>query len=266
MTEICFKEVSFSYGDQRVLSDITFHLIPEPYGIVGPNGAGKSTLLKLMDRFILPEKGTICLDHRPLGEYSLKELAKNIALIPQTPEYYPFTVREVVMLGRSPFGHRFQRPSSEDQEIVKQAMISAGVLELADRPVDQLSGGERQRVTLARAIAQQTNVLLLDEPTNHLDIEHQILICQLLREKARQGVLCIAVLHDLNLVSAFCDVVLVLSGGRLVERGTPSEVFTPKLVEQVYGIRVPKLTHPKLDAQLLCHKTRFTGYTTDTSQ
>ncbi|NLJ74726.1 MAG: ABC transporter ATP-binding protein [Firmicutes bacterium] len=246
MAEIRFDKVSFSYGDQPVLDDITFHLVPGTfYGIVGPNGAGKSTLLKLMDRFLLPEKGSIYLDNRPLSQYSLKELARNIALIPQTPEYYPFTAREVVMLGRFPFGHRFQSPSSEDQRIVEQAMMSAGVLELADRPVSQLSGGERQRVTLARAIAQRTNVLLLDEPTNHLDIEHQILICQLLREKSHQGALCIGVLHDLNLVSAFCDVVLVLSRGRLVKRGTPSEVFTPKLIEDVYGIRVPKLTHPE---------------------
>ena len=123
-------------------------------------------------------------------------------------------------------------------------MQEAGVLKLAERPVDQLSGGELQRVTLARALAQQTPILLLDEPTNHLDIEHQLQICQLLEGKAQEGMTCVAVLHDLNLVAAYCHDVLVLDQGRLVAQGPPGDVLTPDLVHAVYNVRIPDIRHP----------------------
>jgi iron complex transport system ATP-binding protein len=246
MTKLRLEEVSFAYGSEPVIKEVSLKLEAGVfYGIVGPNGAGKSTLLKLLDRYLLPQSGTIFLDNRNLNSYSLRELAQEVALIPQTSHYFPFTVREVVQLGRTPFNSRFQQPTLEDSSIVEASMEATGVTHLAGRLISDLSGGERQRVTIARAFAQQTKVLLLDEPTTHLDLEHQIRTCQLLQARSKQGVLSVAVLHDLNLVANYCDYVFVLNQGELVREGPPGEVFTPALIEEIYNVSVPAIYHPK---------------------
>ena len=152
--------------------------------MVGPNGAGKSTLLKLLDGYIRPQRGTVYLNGKDLRTYALAELAREIALIPQTSFYFPFTVEEMVLLGRTPFYSRLGAPSEEDRRIARASMEVTGIAHLASRLVSDLSGGERQRVTIARAFAQETKVLLLDEPTTHLDLEHQINTCRLLKEKS----------------------------------------------------------------------------------
>lgn len=240
-----FDNVGFTYGSAPVLEGLSFQISTGQFvGIVGPNGAGKSTVLKLMDRLLTPTAGEVRVGGRNISQYSLRELAKLIALIPQEPEYFPFTVRELVSLGRSPYRKGYGTLTPLDEEIVERAMQEAGVSEHAHRPVDQLSGGERQRVTLARALAQKTPVLLLDEPTNHLDIEHQLHICQLLEGKAGEGMTCVAVLHDLNLVAAYCHEVLVLDQGRLIAQGPPGDILTPKLVQEVYHVAVPDIRHP----------------------
>ena len=244
-TIIEFQDVYFAYSSRPVVSELTFALPSGRFiGIVGPNGAGKSTVLKLMDRLFVPTKGQVFVAGRNIAEYSLLELARLIALIPQEPQYFPFTVREIVTLGRSPYRRAYSGVSPQDEEIVEKAMADAGVLELADRVVDQLSGGEKQRVTVARALAQATDILLLDEPTNHLDIEHQLHICKLLRTKAEGGMTCVAVLHDLNLVAAYCHEVLVLHDGRLAAQGSPDDVLTPGLIREVYNVDVPDIRHP----------------------
>lgn len=246
MAKMRLQGVTFSYSTEPVLKEVSLALLPGVfYGIVGPNGAGKSTLLKLLDRFLLPQKGTVFLNEREVGSYSLRELAQEIAFIPQTSPYFPFSVLEVVLLARAPFSYRFQRPSAADFQIAKEAMAQTGVLDLARRSLHQLSGGERQRVLLARAFAQQTPVLLLDEPTAHLDLEHQIRLCELLRAKAREGVSCVAILHDLNLAANYCDYVYVLSQGVLVKKGPPSLVFTEELIKKVYNISALTLQHPQ---------------------
>lgn len=247
MTKIRLENVSYAYGKgDPVVKDVSLNLTGGNfYGIVGPNGAGKSTLLKLLDRYLIPQTGSVFLNGQNLNSYTLRELAKEVALIPQTAHYFPFTVQEVVQLGRTPFGSRFQPPTTEDLAIVDSSMEATDIKHLANRLISDLSGGERQRVTIARAFAQQTQVLLLDEPTTHLDLEHQIRTCQLLQAKAKEGVLCVAVLHDLNLVANYCDYVFVLNHGELVQEGTPSEVFTPALIEEIYHVTVPALVHPK---------------------
>ncbi|NMB00296.1 MAG: heme ABC transporter ATP-binding protein [Firmicutes bacterium] len=246
MAKIRLENVTFAYDRELVIQDLSLQLKPGLfYGVVGPNGAGKSTLLKLIDGYITPYKGTVYLNERKLQSYSLRELSGEIALIPQTSYYFPFTVEEVVLLGRSPFYTRLGTPADEDMEVAKASMRETGVADFSHRLVSDLSGGERQRVTLARAFAQQTEVLLLDEPTTHLDLEHQINTCRLLKKKSEQGVTVLAVLHDLNLVASFCDYVFVLSKGSLVSEGTPQEVLTPELIREVFRVSVPTLTHPE---------------------
>ncbi|MDI9422934.1 MAG: ABC transporter ATP-binding protein [Bacillota bacterium] len=237
--------VTYAYGKTPVLQELSLGLQPSKfYGVVGPNGAGKSTLLKLMDGYLDPQQGVITLNDRPLQSYSLRELAQEVALIPQHSHYFPFTVEEMVLLGRTPFYTRLGQPSAKDVQLAQEAMQVTEVAHLAGRLVSDLSGGERQRVTLARAFAQHTKVLLLDEPTTHLDLEHQINTCQLLQKRAQEGVTCLAVLHDLNLVANFCDYVFVLGGGSLVKEGPPTDVFTPELIQKVFHVSVPSLLHP----------------------
>lgn len=246
MDKIRLEGVTYAYGEEPVVRDLNLTLRPGLfYGVVGPNGAGKSTLLKLIDAYLVPQQGRILLNGRDLRSYSLRELAQEIALIPQHSYYFPFTVEEMVLLGRTPFSSRLGSPSEGDREIARASMETAGVQHLAKRLVSELSGGERQRVTLARAFAQQTEVLLLDEPTTHLDLEHQIKTCTLLKERSRQGVTVLAVLHDLNLVASFCHHVFVMSGGRLVKEGPPGKVFTPELIKDVFKVDVPSLQHPE---------------------
>ncbi len=237
--------VTYSYDRDPVLQDLSLRIQPGLfYGVVGPNGAGKSTLLKLLDSYLKPHEGAIFLNDRPLSSYSLRELAREIAMVPQHSHYFPFTVEEMVLLGRTPFYTRLGKPRPKDVEIARSAMKVTEVEHLSHRLVSDLSGGERQRVTLARAFAQHTEILLLDEPTTHLDLEHQTNTCRLLQARSSGGVTCIAVLHDLNLVAAFCDYVFVLNQGILVTEGAPADVFTPELIEKVFRVSVPKLSHP----------------------
>lgn len=243
--KIRLDNVTYSYGKTPVIKSLSLQLKPSLfYGVVGPNGAGKSTLLKLMDSYLKPQEGAIFLDDRPLDSYNLRDLAREIAMIPQHSHYFPFTVKEMVLLGRTPFYTRLGQPNEADLEIVKEAMEVTEIGHLANRLVSDLSGGERQRVTLARAFAQRTQVLLLDEPTTHLDLEHQVNTCRLLKARSEEGVTCIAVLHDLNLVAGFCDYVFVLDQGAMVKKGVPEDVFTSELIEEVFHVSVPKLHHP----------------------
>ena len=245
MDKMFLEGVTFSYGTAPVVKDLNLRLKSSMfYGIVGPNGAGKSTLLKLLNRYLEPQQGSIVLKGKPLKNYRLPDLAREIAFIPQTSVYFPFTVEEVVLLGRTPYYSRLGKPSTTDLQIVEQCLMATEIVHLAQRSVNDLSGGERQRVTIARALAQQTDLLLFDEPTTHLDLEHQIKTCQLLQEQAEKGKTAVAVLHDLNLVANYCDYVFILHEGILVQEGTPDNVFSPELIQKIYNVSVPPLQHP----------------------
>ena len=226
------EAVAYSYDETPVLQELSLDLHSAKfYGVVGPNGAGKSTLLKLLNAYLIPQQGRIFLDSRPLGSYSLQDLAREIAMVPQHSHYFPFTVEEMVLLGRTPFYARLGQPSAEDKRIAAEAMELTDVSHLARRLVSELSGGERQRVTLARAFAQRTKILLLDEPTTHLDLEHQIKTCRLLKARSEGGNLpgCAARSEPR---SSLCDYVFVLEQGRLIREGVPAEVFTPEVIER----------------------------------
>ncbi|GAB4571880.1 MAG: ABC transporter ATP-binding protein [Anaerolineae bacterium] len=235
------REVQFAYGGHPVLRDISFALGAGQFvGLVGPNGTGKSTLLKVLGGLLPASAGQMALLGRSLDDYTAREVARIVAHVPQsTVLEFPFTVREVVLMGRSPFLGRFQLESALDREIAERAMRTTETLALADRPVNTLSGGEQQRVLIARALAQQPRILLLDEPTSNLDIRHQLALLALVRELAHEvGIGVVAALHDLPLAARFCDRVVMLAQGRVVADGTPAEVFTAYRLEQVFGVEV----------------------------
>ena len=218
-------------------------------GIVGPNGSGKSTLVRALSRALRPSAGAVLLEETDLyTRLSAHEAARAIGVVPQdTTVSLDFIVREVVRMGRAPHLPRrpFAAESAEDERIVTQAMQTAQVSALANRAVTTLSGGERQRVLFARALAQQPDVILLDEPTAHLDLRHQTETLTLARDLAHeQGKAVLAVLHDINLASAYCDFLVLLQDGRIVAQGTAEQVLTAENLQAVYGARVWIRRHP----------------------
>jgi iron complex transport system ATP-binding protein len=238
MTSLVATAVTASYGPRAVLRDCSFALgSGEIVAIVGPNGAGKSTLLRVLAGLLRPAAGRVSLDGQDLAALSRSDVARRVAVVPQIFDtLFPFTVREVVGLGRTARLGAFGRASTDDVAAVERAISELELEGLAERRIDRLSGGERQRAVLAMALAQETAVLLLDEPTVHLDPGHQLATLELLRElgKRRRLAVC-AVLHDLNLASTFASRIVALAGGRIVREGTPFEVLDADLVRAVFG-------------------------------
>lgn len=235
IVELC--GVTAGYGDRLVLHDCDLSLAAgEVVSVVGPNGAGKSTLLRVIAGLVAPRGGTATLDGTPVAALRRADLARRVAVVPQSFEtLFPFTVRELVALGRTARLDLLGRSSPSDAVAVVRAMETLELAMLAERRVDQLSGGERQRVVLAMALAQETAVLLLDEPTVHLDPAHQLATIALMRRLARErGLAVLAVVHDLTL-AALADRVVVLAAGRIVRDGSPLDVIDAELVREVFG-------------------------------
>ncbi len=212
----------------------------EILGVIGPNSAGKTTLIRLLTKVLEPARGEIRLDGTPLTRLTRWELARHVAVVPQDiPPGLPFTVRQVVLMGRYPHAPRRFFETADDVAVAREAMALTGVEELADAPVESLSGGERQRVIMARALAQEPRLLVLDEPTAHLDLRYQVECVGLLRRVNRErGVTVLLVSHDLNLAGEVADRLLLLHEGRLARLGAPTEVLEANLLERVYGCAV----------------------------
>ncbi len=204
--------------------------------IFGPNGSGKSTLLAMLSGEELPESGEVRLDGKNLSHFRRRELARKLAVLEQdVPGKLPFTVRDLVMLGRYPWKRPFQLADASDEAAVAAAIEAAGLGDSAAKRYCHLSGGEKQRAMLARMLAQQTEVLLLDEPTSRLDVTHHLAFFELARQLAHQGKCVIAVCHDLYTAPLFADTAWLLAGGRLIAAGQPAEVLTESHLAAAYG-------------------------------
>lgn len=238
-------------GERRVLRGVDLAVrAGEVLTLVGPNGAGKSTLLAALAADLAPAEGGLAVDGRPAADWTARELALRRAVLPQAATLsFPFTVAEVVRMGRAPWVGT--AAEDEDEAAVAEAMAATEVTDFADRPFSALSGGERARVALARVLAQGTRLLLLDEPTAALDLRHQEQVMRICRERAEAGRGVVVVLHDLGLAAAWADRAAVLHGGRLAAVGTPDEVFTEGLLGEVYGHPVRVLLDPDTGAPLI---------------
>jgi iron complex transport system ATP-binding protein len=204
--------------------------------LIGPNGAGKTTLLRALAG-LLPAQGRILLDGKDMAMTPPRERAKRVAYLPQGHQaHWPLPSRDIVALGRFPHGGDATRLSNVDAAIVANAMERADCEAFAGRNVQTLSGGERARVMMARVLAVQAPVLLADEPTAALDPRHQIAIMRVLKAEAARGPLVIAVTHDVMLAARFADRVMLMHEGALVADGPPSDVLTPELMQDVYGV------------------------------
>lgn len=233
--------VTCGYGTSLVLKNANVQIASGDFaGIVGPNGSGKSTLLRTVSRVLKPLQGKVLLEEEDLYRMPAAEVARSMAVVAQDQGMdFPFTVRDVVMMGRLPHIKRFAGESARDLEAVARAMEFTDTQILSDRQINELSGGEKQRVLLARALAQEPRVLLLDEPTSYLDLNYQIEIMELLvRLRRDHGLTIIMVLHDLNLASRYCDYLLVVKEGSIHAIGSPHQVITAKMIKEVYGCDV----------------------------
>jgi iron complex transport system ATP-binding protein len=245
---ISATDVSSGYGDRVVLHDISIALqAGDFYGVIGPNGSGKSTLLKTLTGVLKPSRGWVRLFGKEMAALSPREIARKIAAIPQEVSIlFPFTVWEIVAMGRHPHVGRFKREGPSDLEVIERAMTDTDTLRLGDRHIDELSGGERQRVIIARSLCQQPEALFLDEPTSHLDINHQVEIFELLTDLNRRRNLAVFVIsHDLNICAEYCRELIIIKEGRVFRRGAPEEILTPDTIEDVYGAEVSVLSNPK---------------------
>ena len=232
------RNLSLQYGQSDVVRNVSVQIkAREFFVIIGPNGAGKTTLLKAMAGLHRSTAGDILLRQRPVSEYSRKDLARSLAMVPQQiSAEFPFTVAETVIMGRYPHLGLLAVEGRRDLELAEQAMEFTEVLHLADRRLGQLSGGERQRVIIARAICQQSKVLLLDEPTASLDPAHQLRIMDLMeRLRQQEQITIVMVSHDLNLASAYADRLMLLKDGVVEKIGTPRQVLTRDQLTQSYG-------------------------------
>ena len=233
------RNIDFSYGENKALDNLFLTVEPGKfYGIVGPNGCGKTTFLDLLVRNKTPQSGTIEYLGRRIEGYTRRRLAREISLVPQ--DFYinfPFTVREIVLMGRHPYITRFASPSAEDLDIVDGVMRKMGIDKFRDKYITELSGGEKQRVIFARAMAQDTPVLILDEATSNMDIEYTLNSLDIMAygvEFKKQTV--IAALHNLNLAAAYCDELIFMKSGRIVSKGSTDEVLNEQNIKDVFEV------------------------------
>ena len=266
-----FRAVGFAYPTSARhrarpfrLADLSFAIAPgEIVGVIGPNSSGKTTLIRLLTRVLEPVEGEIALEGRRLRTWGRAELARQVAVVQQgVPRGFPFTVEELVLMGRYPHAPARYFEDPEDVRAARAAMSATGVLDLAPVALASLGGGETQRAVIARALAQEPRLLVLDEPTAHLDLRYQAETAALLRRLNRErGVTILLVSHDLNLAAEVSDRLLLLAEGRPVRLGTPEDVLEETLLAAVYGCDVRVESNPATG-----RPTVRVPYTTDVVQ
>ena len=231
------SDLSCGYGTKIIINRINLHIKKGEFVcIIGPNGSGKTTLLKAITRIIKPAKGNIFLEGRDLNNIDKREIAKKMAVVSQNLPIVSMTVKEFVLLGRTPHYKTLQLLENEsDIEVVEHAISMTGIERLQNSLMSEISGGEVQLSLIARALAQEPWILLLDEPTAHLDITHQVNILDLIKRLNKDYQLTvIIILHDLNLASEYCDRLILMNNGQITKTGIPEEVLNSIDLEEVY--------------------------------
>ncbi len=243
---LAFDDVRLRIGPREILRGVTLELgRGEMVGLAGPNGSGKTTLLRVASGVLPAGAGAVRVRGRPAASFSRRELARELAVVPQDAHIaFPFRAGEVVLMGRSPYLGPLGFETGADVRLAEEAMARVGIASLAERSILELSGGERQLVMVARALAQDARVLLLDEPTAHLDLRHKIVVLDLVREFVRSGRSALVVSHDLTLAARTCDRIALLREGALVATGAPADVITPQNLRTTFGIDADVLAAP----------------------
>ena len=239
-------DVHFSYGTAEVLRAIELSIEEGSYtGVIGPNGSGKTTLVKIVAGLMRPSRGEVFLGERNMRSLSKRSTAQSIAVVQQSeiPEF-GLTVREMVMLGRSPHHGGLHFDGEADKKIVENALERTDGAQLADRKLNELSGGELQRVRIARGLAQEPKLLILDEPTNHLDLYARLSLAELMQELNREGLAILVVSHNIDFVASNCQQIIILQDKAFRAVGSPQEVITEENIAHAFKIRVVVDTNP----------------------
>ena len=253
------KNLNFSYGSRQVLHDISFTVgSGEFLSILGPNGVGKSTLFRCVLGLLSGYTGTVTVDGTDVRSFSVREMAKHIAYIPQSSHpIFNYSVSDIVLMGRTSGLSTFRSPGKKDKELCQWAMEKVGISHLALRCFHRLSGGEQQLVLIARALVQKAPVLMLDEPTANLDFGNQLLVLEQARSLAREGYTVIQTTHHPEQSYLFSDRILTIQKGRVLKEGTPEEVLTEETIRALYGVdvEVVSLYHDKARICIPAHIT-----------
>lgn len=238
MALITADRLHVKIGGRTILQDIGFAVEAGTWiGLIGPNGSGKTTLLRTISG-LQSYTGSLIVNGRAVSDWKIREMAQQMAFVRQaTPLSFDFTVRDIVLLGRSPHKGYLDRTTRDDKELVRRALEWVDMGAFSTRSMFSLSGGERQRVFLAQALVQEAGLLLLDEPTTHLDVHHQYGFLDLVHSLVKQGCTVVAVFHELELAARYADHLFVLDGGRLVAAGAPQEVLTESLLASIFRIK-----------------------------
>ena len=255
--EIKGVKLQIAYGDYVAVENMDIHVQKGMItSIIGPNGSGKSTVLKGLTRLLGYKNGHVYVNERDLKDFSTKELARHIGVLPQIHSAPPdFQVKELVGYGRMPYQKWYERNSDEDRKIIDWAMKATGVWRLRDKSINQCSGGEKQRVWIATVLTQQPEILFLDEPTTYLDISHQLETMKLVKKLNREnGIGVVMVLHDLTHAMEVSDWIVVIKDGKKYAEGAPKDVITPTMMKEVYDVDCDIVNVPGRDKPLIAYR------------
>ena len=236
------KKVCASYDRHTVLQDVSAVFPREKVSVLlGPNGCGKTTLLKTALGLLPRDRGEILYDGQEISSLTAREIALHAAYLSQSRNIPHISVGRMVLHGRFPHLSYPRHYRREDYEIVRHALQRTDSLDLIDRPMEELSGGQRQKVYLAMALAQETNTIFMDEPTTYLDVRHQLEVMDIARSLAEEGIAVVMVLHDLSLALRTADQTIVMNGGRILQSGTPDEIYASGTLQQVFSVQVRRM-------------------------
>ncbi|MBC1398240.1 ABC transporter ATP-binding protein [Listeria fleischmannii] len=248
MQNLYTEDLQIAY-DKRIIVDSLNISIPQGKitALVGANGSGKSTILKTMSRLLKPSKGHVILDGKKIHQVSTKQIAKELAILPQNPTAPGgLTVTELISYGRSPHQSGFKVGNKEDQDMINWALKMTNLEEFKDRPIENLSGGQRQRAWIAMALAQDTSILFLDEPTTFLDMTHQLDVMNILKQlNETENRTIVIVVHDLNHASRYAEHMIAIKNGQVRASGAPKDVMTCEILEDVFNIKADILIDPR---------------------
>ena len=234
------EDMVFGYTDHNNLEDITFNIRPGEFvSIMGQNGSGKTTMMRCINKVLKTRSGNIVVDENDIKNLTMEEIARLITTVPaDTSLDFSLTVRDFVSLGRTPFLKSIWWEDEEDERIIDQALWDFGISMYAGRRLHELSSGERARVLLAKGVVQTPKLMLVDEPSAHLDIKYKVQVMELLRMLADKGMAILMANHDINLLTRFCDRILLLHKGHIIADGPPKDVITADNIRLVFGIEV----------------------------
>lgn len=246
MSDLHIRGVSAGYNGKNVIQDISLEVSPgKIIALLGPNGSGKTTLIRSMCRILKPSEGAVTLDGTDIWRMPPKRFTRTVARVPQTAEItWPYTVEQIVSMGRYPHQHVFSTHTRSDRVSVEEAIEKTGLQVHRHSQLNRLSGGEFQRAIIARALAQNPRILILDEPVAHLDLKYKVAILDLLHSLSRSGHGIVVSLHDLNLAAMYADELTLLHEGRLFAQGGVDQVLRTEIIESAYETPVSIVPRP----------------------